>query len=309
VAIVFLYGAVVVLGGLLSTWAHLGNRRRLAKGALIAFLGLISLGLVVGGFSLFGGSGDRRDTGWVMVAVGTAVGLPLLPFVRAAVARLTPVNPESIPDTVGLCLLLGLATYSGGTSIVTTEFETSPVSTTELVSQAIALVAIAYLGVGFLINRDFRDATRRVGLRRLSMRDAAAAVALVLVAFGISIAASVLTTTFQPGLEQEIERRTLDLTANVSSLPGALTLGISAGVGEEILFRGAILPRYGLVLTSVVFALVHVQYGISLTALGILGIGFLFGWERIRFNTTAAIITHVVYDVIVVLLSAAGTTR
>jgi membrane protease YdiL (CAAX protease family) len=96
------------------------------------------------------------------------------------------------------------------------------------------------------------------------------------------------------------------MTQNLSSFSGALMLGISAGLGEEILFRGAIQPRYGLVFTSIVFALLHVQYGFSFTILSIFGVSLILGYLRQRINTSASIITHIVYDVIAVLLSLTG---
>jgi len=39
-----------------------------------------------------------------------------------------------------------------------------------------------------------------------------------------------------------------------------LLLGLSAGIGEEITLRGALQPKLGLALTSLLFAALHVQY-------------------------------------------------
>jgi hypothetical protein len=60
-------------------------------------------------------------------------------------------------------------------------------------------------------------------------------------------------------------------------------------------------PRYGLVLTSGLFALLHNQYGISFVLLGVFLMGVVLGLERKYFGTTAAIITHAIFNTIAVL--------
>ncbi len=51
-----------------------------------------------------------------------------------------------------------------------------------------------------------------------------------------------------------------DLRALLGPLPGPeiLILAVASAVGEEIFFRGALLPAVGLWLSSVIFALLHV---------------------------------------------------
>ena len=117
----------------------------------------------------------------------------------------------------------------------------------------------------------------------------------------MTIATGLLTYYFEPNLDKQIQNNLENMTANVSSISGALLLGISAGAGEEILFRGAIQPRYGIVFTSIVFASLHIQYGISLTIVGIFFVSVLLGLERQRVNTTASMVTHVIYDVLAVI--------
>jgi len=85
------------------------------------------------------------------------------------------------------------------------------------------------------------------------------------------------------------------LIAGDMSVAAAVVLGISAGVGEEILVRGALQPRVGLVWASLLFAAAHVQY----TWFGMLTIvllGLTLGVVKNRANTTTAIVVHVLYD-------------
>lgn len=79
---------------------------------------------------------------------------------------------------------------------------------------------------------------------------------------------------------------------------------MAAGIGEEILFRGAIQPIFGNVFTSIIFAIAHVQYGLFTPATAALFIiSMLFGVIRSRHNTTMAIYVHVGYDLVLGLVT------
>jgi membrane protease YdiL (CAAX protease family) len=83
----------------------------------------------------------------------------------------------------------------------------------------------------------------------------------------------------------------------------AIVLGLSAGIGEELTLRGALQPRFGLVATAALFAVLHVQYS-WIGILAVFLIGVLFGIVRRVTSTTAAIAIHVLYDAIVVAATA-----
>ena len=66
--------------------------------------------------------------------------------------------------------------------------------------------------------------------------------------------------------------------------------------------RGALQPKLGLVLTSLLFASLHVQY----TWFGVLVIfllGALLGFVRSRTSTSVVMLAHTVFDVIAVFTS------
>jgi CAAX protease family protein len=75
-------------------------------------------------------------------------------------------------------------------------------------------------------------------------------------------------------------------------------ISVLAGVGEEVFFRGAMQPEWGLVIASVLFGACHV--GSRLTI--VLGVwaastGALLGWLRIATGgLLAPIIAHIAYD-------------
>jgi hypothetical protein len=87
------------------------------------------------------------------------------------------------------------------------------------------------------------------------------------------------------------------LYGGASGLWQAVLISLVAGVTEELFFRGAVQPRFGLLLTAVFFTAVHVQYGLTLAALEVFGAALVLGWLRRRTNTTACILLHMLYDV------------
>ncbi len=308
-AVVLVFVVLAVLALLISAWSHRAQTNRPLRIALYIFLFTISgvmllIGIVSSSVNVTGSTGAISYTSVLVLLTGIGIGLPLIRPFRAMLARVMPFDPDSAADMTGLSILLGTAIYFGGTSLNSgANIDVSSVSATELVSQALTFVFIAYFGVGFLINRGLSGATERLGLEAISGRQFLRAVLLVLGLFAVTILASALTYVFEPNLDKQIQQNLGTMTQNLTSFGGALLLGISAGVGEEILFRGAVQPRYGNVFTSLVFASLHVQYGFSLTILGIFLVSILLGLERRRVNTTASMVTHVVYDVLAVLFS------
>jgi membrane protease YdiL (CAAX protease family) len=88
--------------------------------------------------------------------------------------------------------------------------------------------------------------------------------------------------------------------------PAALVLiSFYSGVGEEIFFRGAVQPEFGLVVAAVAFGLVHVgpdRRYLVWTAWA-LGAGFLFGllyeWTG---GLLAPVLAHVLHNAVTLLL-------
>ena len=74
---------------------------------------------------------------------------------------------------------------------------------------------------------------------------------------------------------------------------------VSAGVGEEITMRGALQPRLGLKLTSLLFASLHVQYS-WFGVLVIFVLGLVLGVVRARTSTSVVMLAHTVFDVVAV---------
>jgi hypothetical protein len=163
-----------------------------------------------------------------------------------------------------------------------------------LVAQLVGEVALAAAAVGLWVTRDARATRERLGL--LPMTGRYWVVAAVGLGFVIALNSGMeaLEHARFPLLwaaDQEMGQ----LIAGDLSLAAGILLGVSAGVGEELLVRGALQPRAGLFWASVLFTAGHVQYT-WFGMLTILLLGLSLGLIRARTNTTTAIVVHALYD-------------
>ncbi len=311
-----LLGSAIVLVGIvafLSLWVRRANEDE-KNGKRATPMGLY---IVFGAFGfflfLYGlGSSYREwregnnpdDVSYLAIAIGVIAGLTLLPPLRRLLANVIPFDPRSWPDTIGLFLLASIVALSSVALFVESD-EQEPATYLLLVVTAATEVALAFVIVGSPFYRTIKQGVRRLGLVAPNVKEIGAALGLVIVAFIISALSSVLVQFLQPDLYDRINENLGTLTSGVDSWWGALVLGICAGVGEEILFRGAIQPKYGIIVTAIVFAVLHQQYGASFVTAGVFAVGILFGLERKYFSTTACIITHAVYNSLAVLAAQA----
>jgi len=181
----------------------------------------------------------------------------------------------------------------------------SEVGIPELAGQYAILVTLAFFGVGLGIRRNWRDTLTRLGLQRIGL------IGLILVgvaAFGMVIASMIMGVAIMllfPDSLSEVESFNQGLLLTFGSPMGAIALGLLSGIGEEILYRGALQPAFGLVATSLIFALHHSQY-VNPGLLVILVIGLLLGVIRKWWGTTPAILVHALYNTVLLLLSLAA---
>lgn len=261
-------------------------------GVLLTLLGLARL---TGG----------QSSGFAWLGAGLGLLLPMYPKFRQLVARYTPMDPASPTDMVGLSVVLAFIGFFIFQYALNPEPEdTGEISIAYLLSQFVFMIVLAFVLVGFGQWRNFRAAADRLGLFRLNPRQVGIALLAVVGGFLVMGIAGGLTAWLQPEFNSEIQQTTDEITRNVSSLAGAAFFGLGAGASEEILLRGAIQPRYGIWITSLLFALLHSQYGISFVLVGVFCMGVIFGFLRDRVNTTAAILAHAVFNTIVVLLGS-----
>jgi hypothetical protein len=159
-------------------------------------------------------------------------------------------------------------------------------------------IILALASVGFLVRRSPAESLRRLGVERIGLAQIAVVVLGAALLFQINMAGEWLQKQYFPGL-WDMDRRMTEAIAGHLSRPQALMVGLSAGIGEEITLRGALQPKLGLVLTSLLFASLHVQY----TWFGMLMIfafGLTLGLIRRWSNTSVAMAVHAIYDIVAI---------
>ncbi len=235
--------------------------------------------------------------------VGLAV---LLPPVRRWIARFTDTNPASPVGVVALSLAAYYVGASVGQVLLVGGLEglaALPMEATlaDLLLTGLAMVLFGVFGVGWPIRRAWGETLRRLGLRLPTLRQAAFAVGAVAGFLLLDYAVAVGWHAVAPEQYDLIGRVSLGLFGEMS-VAKAAAIGLSAGIGEEVLFRGAVQPRFGLWITALLFTAGHTQYGLSPATLEILLIGIILGVIRNRTNTTTCIAIHVLYNFVDVLL-------
>jgi membrane protease YdiL (CAAX protease family) len=87
------------------------------------------------------------------------------------------------------------------------------------------------------------------------------------------------------------------------SLAVRIAIAVTAGVVEELFFRGFLQPRAGIALSSALFVLAHLSYEQPFMLVGIAALSLLFAWlVRWRGNVLAAIVAHATFDLIQLLI-------
>lgn len=302
-----LSSAFMILGVLgLAYWANRAQHDR------SAFVGLYLLFGIPGGLLIAAGlvklvTSDLH-TGVLFLLIGLGLTLPLIRQVRVALTDIAPLDPDSAIDMTGLCVLfaaLGLFVANSLESGAANPPDVSvipSVSVAALVLQAAVFLAIAYIAVGFPYWRDLRQATERLGIVVPDARTIGLGVAGMFGAFLVAGLAGYLAQQLNPNLDESLNEIVDTMTANVQNPLGAIILGASAGIGEEAVFRGALQPRYGMVLPSLLFTMLHgPQYGFNVALLGLFGVSMILALLRKNANTTAAMIAHALYNAVQVL--------
>ena len=280
-------------------WAYRAESDNSARVGLYLVYGFPGILLVVAGAAF---TVNDRDAGPLLLGLGLGLTLPLVKRFRVLLGRVTPLDPDSPVDMSAACIffaVLGLLIATGLDAPEPTEV--GEVDYGSLIAQLLAFIGLSYVVVGLNLKRTVTQANRRLGLDRPTWRTVLIGVGFFFIALVVNGVGGVLTEVFQPETNDEIQQGLQDLTGEFQNPGGAVAIAVSAGVGEELFFRGALQPKFGLVLTSLCFALLHTNYGISFVTLGVFGMGMIFGFMRLRYGTVTAMITHGLVNFVAVL--------
>lgn len=237
---------------------------------------------------------------------------------RRFFARFTPIDPTHPVHAVALSLSAAVLINLAFTVAIGLENLANMIQATgqagaqanpapALWAQNIMFLLMGLVGVGFLARRSLRASLIRLGIVVPTVPQAIVGLAVGLVMVPLVIGAEALASKLGVGASTGVERLTEQLVGPLThSVFGILTLGLAAALGEETIFRGALLPRFGLVFTSLLFALLHSQYGLSFSTIAVFVVGLVLGVIRLRANTTTSMITHAVYNMSLGLIAFLG---
>jgi membrane protease YdiL (CAAX protease family) len=248
--------------------------------------------------------------------------LLLLPPVRRAAARVVPLEPGSFVHAVALTAVVTLGLICtvplvvlGGPPLLAMVDELSSATGRSDAGQLLDMVyglvwtiPATLLAVGYGISRDLRGSLQRLGLVRPTLRQAGAAVLVALLLVGLVQLIGLATTWLWGLLGWPVTDDAAfgELLSFAINPIGAVVIGVTAGLGEELAVRGVLQPRLGLLLSNLFFTSLHaLQYNWD-ALLIVFVVGVACGLVRNRTNTTTAAIVHGVYNFTLVMLAASG---
>jgi membrane protease YdiL (CAAX protease family) len=280
---------------------------------LVAAVGMLSLAVFGPARGAAATSLQRQVAGTLILFAGTVLAAgSLLPPVRRFAARIlrgfrsdSPLHAISLGLYFGTLLTFVSLQVSTDQLKQITQNGESPSLLFIIGTNQLPFLVVAVIGVGFLTRRNIGQTVQRLGLYWPGWRWllGSAGIAVLLVIFGTVF--DQVMTRLTPQQSQDIQQASDQLLRNVNGYGPAIALALAAGIGEEILFRGALLPRLGNSMSALLFAALHAQYAISLATLEIFILGLVLGWLRRRAGTTGAIVAHSGYDMILLVLSVA----
>lgn len=322
------------LGGERPNWAWVATGLWLAL--MVGGVSLIALGLSVnvltGGPLTDAGSlpilglADLARLGLVGLGIAGSIvigALCIIPAARRLLARIVPIDPASFVHAVALIAVvtIGLIAVAplvalGAPPLLTLVDDLAANAggrdpaglLRDQVYSLIWTIPAAILAVGFGITRDLREALARLGLTRPTPRQ-------VLVGLGLALLLAGAVQVIGTGIEwlwglmgwPVTDEEAFDqLFAFAINPVGAVVIGVSAGLGEELAVRGVLQPRLGLWLSNLFFTSLHAfQYNWD-ALLVVFLVGVVCGVVRQRSSTSVAAIVHGGYNFTLIMLAALG---
>jgi membrane protease YdiL (CAAX protease family) len=252
------------------------------------------------------------EVNWFVVAAacfltGLLAFLPLIPAVRRWLSRWLPIDPDSMVHMTALAFAIYQIGLSLGQMALIGDLETLTdaelaLTVGDVLLTGLPFVLFALLGVGFLVRRDGPRTWERLGLLRPTWKQLVAAAGITVLLLAFDTAVSWVWQEVDPTSYDLLDRVMENIFGDLLTVGGALALGLSAGISEELLFRGAVQPRLGLLLATILFSVGHLQYGLTAATLEIFVIGLVFGLVRKRSHTTICILIHAGYNTIGTLM-------
>lgn len=262
------------------------------------------------------GGASIQAGGWLGMSAafflsGLVAFLPLLHQIRQRLARWLPIDPDSLVHMTALVFAVYQIGLSLGQMALIGDLESlasaeAALTIWDVILSGVPFLIFALAGVGLWIRRQGADTWDRLGLRRLTWKQHLAGLAIAALLLGFDFLVSWVWQGIDPVGYDLLDKVNESLFGGLATVGGAIALGLSAGIGEELLFRGAIQPRLGLLLTTLLFTIGHLQYGLTVATLQVFVIGLVLGFMRKRTGSVVlCIVTHAAYNMVGTLLGMA----
>ena len=164
-------------------------------------------------------------------------------------------------------------------------------------------IPLALLLVGVPVQRTVRAALVRLGVRPIGLRGLGVGVGAAAVLWIVGTVLDQVTSWLWgvagwPRTDADLVNVMMDVAL---SPIGALVAATAAGVGEELMMRGVLQPRFGWLLPNLAFTAAHaLQYNLD-ALIGVFVLGAVLALVRARWSTSEAILAHALYDLILFL--------
>jgi hypothetical protein len=265
----------------------------------VALLGLAGLALILALASYFEPdlvAVGAWEVNWVAVTAaclltGLLAFVPLLPGVRRWIARWLSIDPESMVHTTALVYAVYWVGLSLGQMALIGDLENLAqvelsLTVWDVLLNGIPLLLFAVIGVGWAIRRGGRATLERLGIFKPTWKQLLVAVVVTALLLGVDFVVNLVWQEVGPTSFEVWERVAEHLYGNLATVTGALVLGLS------------VQPRLGLVLATLLFALAHLQYGLTIATLEVFLIGLALGLMRNWSNTTICVLIHAGYNTV-----------
>ena len=240
------------------------------------------------------------DAGYIVTAFA-AGGFVFKP-IRRDVSALLSIDPDNPVHALALSLAVvflgtNVATIAF-TDVLATDQAQPPLTILDLFLTETPFLILALAGVGLVIRRNIGQAAGRLGVVRPAWWHLALAFACAGAFDALAQGSDALDHLWAPGLANRVDAVSQHLFAGLDNPIGIAALALLPGVCEELLFRGALQPRFGLLATALLFTSIHTQYGLSVVTLGVFANALGLGLIRKYVNTTASCACHVGYNLL-----------
>ncbi|HEX9100145.1 MAG TPA: CPBP family intramembrane glutamic endopeptidase [Candidatus Dormibacteraeota bacterium] len=237
-----------------------------------------------------------------MVTAGLAAVVASNP-VRQRIAGILPIDPENPVHALALVLaviLLGLqVAFLTFVDVLAADQASAPLGVGDLFAQELPFLIIAFAGIGLGTRRNAIQSADRLGVVKPAWWQITFALAAAGAFFAFAQGVVSLSQTLTPQVAHNIDVTTQHLFGGLNNPVGIASIALLPAVCEEVLFRGALQPRLGLVVTALLFTSIHTQYSISFDTLAVFLLALGLGLIRKYTNTTTSSVCHATYNILV----------